>query len=624
MNPNGQPRGYEQVRRALLERGYLEAPLERLFLGGLGDPLRQTRRGRLLSALLAGMFGGPLLGMALAGSLVLQSHGAVPVWPDGLLYAVLFSVVLGLSLSVTEGVVTFLIQRAHRWTPLLSPRRAALVAGLSVAGILSAYLGAWWFQSGGQLEVRGLIGLLALALAAGFAGRIVGAAALVQAAVASGRVPLGRRPAHVLGLLVLAASGLALAGALVAALPTALSRDGVPVTVAAGAPRRAVLVGWDGLSLELARGLERRGGAENRPSFLSRIATWAPLVSVPNPDPAAVWTTIATGCPPAVHGIEGTEHRVLRGAAAPLPTAGLASGPLDLLTRLWPTRRLPVQVGARRVPAVWEYAAGARKTAVIGWWGTWPASPLGSTTGYVVSDGALVALRQGRGIEEAIIPAGWAGNRGSAWLKLAEERAGVRPAAGSGASQFAWEALVADLFALEALKEVLADPELGTVVVYLPGIDILRERWRQAGRDLFEIADAVLRHSQAVERRLGEIVSTEPGGERGSLVFLAGFPGRAGEGEHGFVARLGPLSSRPLAAPRSVPVPLESVAPTFLGAAGYTLDERIAGAPDLPLAGLARSPQRWKTAVNPATSRPLDQTLEDDLLERLRSLGYVR
>jgi predicted AlkP superfamily phosphohydrolase/phosphomutase len=78
-----------------------------------------------------------------------------------------------------------------------------------------------------------------------------------------------------------------------------------------------------------------------------------------------IWTTIATGVTPEVHGI--TDFVV--------PT---------------PRGDVPVSSAVRKVPALWNMLTRAgRRVAVLGWWASWPAEKV---AGVVLSDRALLDL----------------------------------------------------------------------------------------------------------------------------------------------------------------------------------------------------------------------------------------
>ncbi len=593
------PRGYDAVRDALRDRGYLEAPLERLFLSG---------RGGWLTPLLGGLVAGPPLGVLLALVLVRASRGWIPWWPDGVLYALLFAIVMGFLVLVAEVIAGLVIRAIERARGGLSPRRASLVAGLVVAGALALYLGVWWARAGGPRNLASVLSLLLLAIGAGFAGRVVSAAALVQAALATGRAPHRRPPRAALWTLGLAVA-LAVVAGLTAWAASGGEGRGEPVEVRAGAPGRSVLVGWDGLSLEAARGLAREGVT---PWLAGRLGAGAVSVLRPGAesDPVAVWTTIATGCSSAVHGVSGASLRGLPGASAPALGRGVAAGPMELLTRLLPTEQRVVRAGARGVPAFWEVTADARKTALVQWWGTWPAVAPGAAGGYVASEGALVAARRGRGLAEAVYPPSWGETRAPGWLAAAEAQAGARSEALDPAAVAAREALVTDLFALRALEDALRDPEVAVAAVYLPGLDILRERYRHAGKDLFETLAAVRDHAALVDADLSRVLGAV------SAVTVVGWPGRAGGWERGFAAwptALGAIAS---------PVDLDQVGPTLLAGAGFTVDSRMCG-DGLGSVAWGGDRRRTRAQVAAPSGAAASGALEADVLERLRSLGYV-
>ena len=595
MSGPGEPRGYDAVRDALREKGYLETPLERLFLGTGRAPWQRI----VLSALLAGLIAGPLLAAILAAVVVAGSRGLVPAWPDGVLYGVLFAPVLGLVVALGEAVAALAVRLAGRLRPDLSPRRASLAAGLGAAGLLAAWLGSWWALRAPEVAPADLLALLALVLGAGITGRIVAAATLPEAIAAAGREPRRRSRAFLLSL------GLALVLAVVAAVVASLvpgRARGAAVTVRDGAPARLVVLGWDGIGLREMRGILARG----LPGSVDLLGAGEPLPVDPagEGDPVALWTSIATGCPPAIHGVLGAGMRGLQGARAPLVGRGLAAGPLEILSRLWPTVERPVRAGVRRVPALWEYTADAVKTGVVGWWGTWPSVSPGRAGGYVVSDGAFVAAAGGKGLAEASWPSSFGKERAPGWLREATSASrAVFPGEERGP---AWDALRLDRFHLAAAREILRDPGVRALFLYLPGPDLVRDGCRRAGRDPW----TTLGQLESLVR--AELPLLTAFREEGTLLVVLGMPGRSGCGETGFL-----LLPAGVASGRRVLRP-EDVAPTVLTLAGYPVDTRIDGRAVVP------GTRRLRTRVEPARAPAASPELEADVLERLRSLGYVR
>jgi len=118
----------------------------------------------------------------------------------------------------------------------------------------------------------------------------------------------------------------------------------------APADGRLIVVGLDALDWGLVDELTRRGAMPNLKRLMDRgtqviVRMRPPLLS------PLIWTTLATGQPPDVHGVLDFVE--------PDPRGGPAQ---------------PVTSAARRVPALWEMAAAAGRTsAVVGWWATFPA-----------------------------------------------------------------------------------------------------------------------------------------------------------------------------------------------------------------------------------------------------------
>jgi len=137
--------------------------------------------------------------------------------------------------------------------------------------------------------------------------------------------------------------------------------------IAAAPPHPVVVIGVDGGEWLVVREL----WAQNKLPALRQIAargTTASLKTDYGISPV-IWTTIATGRPPRVHGI--TDFVVAT-----------------------PQGDVPVSSTLRQVPALWNMASRAgRKVAVVSWWASWPAETVPG--GIVVSDRAMQALPGG-------------------------------------------------------------------------------------------------------------------------------------------------------------------------------------------------------------------------------------
>lgn len=140
--------------------------------------------------------------------------------------------------------------------------------------------------------------------------------------------------------------------------------DGSPEAAAAREAARGPLVaviGWDGATWSVIDPLLREGRLTNLGGLIERgsrgvLVAEPPLLSPP------LWTTLATGFPPAEHGITDFE--------LPDPRGG-------------PGRVMASTLHRRRAP-LWQIASRAGlSVGVVGWWTTWPAEQV---EGYLVSD----------------------------------------------------------------------------------------------------------------------------------------------------------------------------------------------------------------------------------------------
>jgi len=134
--------------------------------------------------------------------------------------------------------------------------------------------------------------------------------------------------------------------------------------------RRVLVLGIDGLEWDVMAPLVEEG---RLPTFdrLMREGTWGELVSLDILESPVIWTSIATGKVPEKHGISGFAKR--------------SSGGTDV----------PMTSNVRRVDAVWDILGDRGwSVGVIGWLATWPATPV---NGYMVSSHFLY----GRGAEDA-------------------------------------------------------------------------------------------------------------------------------------------------------------------------------------------------------------------------------
>lgn len=190
-----------------------------------------------------------------------------------------------------------------------------------------------------------------------------------------------------------------------------------------------------------------------------------------------IWTTIATGVKPEVHGI--TDFVVAT-----------------------PQGDVPISSSVRKVPALWNMLSRVgKKVAVLGWWGSWPAEVV---NGVVVSDRTLL------GLGEDVSPADFQ-PRFAEIVKRADGEPGLFDRE-DGAQR-------RDL-AMARTAEDLVDEEYDLILLYFRTPDIESHRhWASfepdsfPGMDQAELArhaDRIPRVYEAVDEAVGRILAKAP------------------------------------------------------------------------------------------------------------------
>ena len=146
-----------------------------------------------------------------------------------------------------------------------------------------------------------------------------------------------------------------------------------PAAPASSAQPLLLVIGVDGLEWDVVLPLVRSGRAPHLARLMER-GTWGALETATPTFSPVLWTTIATGKRPVVHGIEGFTRRThaAEGSQA---------------------RERLVRSEDRRCAALWTIASACgKRAALLGWWASYPAEPI---------DGVLVSQRSGFGAELA-------------------------------------------------------------------------------------------------------------------------------------------------------------------------------------------------------------------------------
>lgn len=615
---------YEEVRRKLVERGYLQGPIERFLLRDLlavGGPLRAVVR----TALKAAIVGAPLLGALLAASVVaanrplLGGRDAVVLW---IYFGVLSAAVLFALDAGAAGLAALLARRR-------GARGAdAIRAGLIVAAPVLVYLIVLQARGRPHGTLAGTLGfLLAAIVASALVAWLAGIVSLAAIVGRTGDVPdRNRRTAAVVVAVLLP---IALAFFVIPRGGAASSSSPPSPFTPHPAAGRALVVGVDGLDGALVEAVAPRGAAEGLLGAIARGAMF-PTRRTPGIEPAQVWTTIATGMPVEAHGVRGASATRLPGVATPLAVHE-APGGLAALRLLLPGRTVPATGAGRRVRTVWEMASFAEPTAAVGFWATWPARGIegDATTGYVVTDRVLAKLlsngREDRDVRPESLFARLAHDfpaQRALWRKAFDARFAALP---GETRAVAWESALIDVFSWSTLSHLEDDPAVRAGFVYLPGLDILRHHL--AASASAEAASGVVA-AQAIEtyvRWLDATVFASLASEGPEVrVVIVADPGRsATAGSEGFVAVFGD-SARPACVGPTIGD--LDVAPLILRVLGLPASREMSGhAPARCFEGAAPPLPRiatWGRRGLPAGNVTSDY--DPEMIERLKSLGYVR
>jgi len=306
-----------------------------------------------------------------------------------------------------------------------------------------------------------------------------------------------------------------LAGGLALGLAAAGCGRGAPEPEPAEAVNPMIVVGIDGAEWSA---IERLWAEGELPALkaLAERGTRARLATDYGSSPV-IWTTIATGRRPEVHGI------------------------VDFVVAT-PRGDVPVSSDARRVPALWNMASAAgRRVAVLGWWASWPAEEV---EGVVVSDRALQEEERRTWPPElaARIPRAGAARRlppeapvFTDGFEAGERRSREVPAAATPGApgdppprrDSEWDGRTLAQLRDEAMSDLgreLAPEGFDLMLVYFRAVDIESHGWWRyfepekfpptdpdlGAAELAARADRIPRVYRATDRAIGEIVAGAP------------------------------------------------------------------------------------------------------------------
>jgi len=602
----------DQVRDELRRLGYLEHGVDRFVLGGAGagGVARASARAAMRVGLLGGLLFGAALTLAAAGF-----DARLRREPRDLL---VLSLYLFLTLALATAAATFLGGLAAAWWARRRQRRPGPTVSrnvglaLGIAGL--GYVALWWRAHAWAAPLLTQVLAVALGLALCAALGRFGTLASVAVLTAGGmgdRLPeasLSRR--RLVPLLAVAA--LVLGGAVsAAAYLSGGNADSTPDFAVVPTGVRVRVLGIDGLDRRMADQMIARGEMPRLQALLAAGAH-AVLRAEPEQVPAIVWTTIATGRGPEAHGILSTGARRLPGMRMPMPIGGddpfarALRSATDLL-RLG--RAQPATSVLRGAKTFWNVASEkGLRVGVVNWWATWPTD---TVNGYVVTERALFKLEKGGPFEGETAPPD-VFDRVRALAAPAREK----PRA-------------IDEFALGAAR-LLRDPAPPDVeAVYLPGLDIatMQHLGEAGAADLAGLdarLDAVRGYYRLVDGLIGQ---AGEGLTDADVLVLVGDPGRLAR--HSLPAEgLLVLAGGPVRAGDLGAVSERDVAPTVLHLAGLPRSRELEGRvleDALSPAFRAAHPVRTVPSYGRRPpGRPAESAFDHDMLEQLRSLGYVQ
>jgi hypothetical protein len=632
----------DQLRRQLRELGYLDAGVDRFLLAPAGGA-----RGRISvamrSSLRLGVLAAAMLGPAGAIGIAFRMRDLVTGARDALVLAAYFALIFFVVFSAAAAIITlaasFLVRAGAQFTT--RARRVSRAAGWTFTIATLAYLTLWWRTANAGFSwsapiwtASALLLAVAISLLLGHAARIATLGVLASSPAVPTALPAVTRRSWRLTLVGGAAAFL---GASVLLLATASNESPVaavpPLTVV---PRgiRLRVIAIDGVDPHLI-------DPASWPAVPSSTSGVAPVVGdrylldpQDTTDPARAWTTIATGEPPEVHGVHAIETRHVAGVHGILPgdstMAGRAFRTATDMIRL--TRPSIASRNERKSMMVWEVAeeAGLR-TAVVNWWATWPAASRG---GIVLTDRAILRLEHGGPLDGEIGPPDLYASLRKSWPSLRADAERRAAAAFADISDRDIVTILRRSAALDATVVALTDALPGAArdldVVYLPGLDIaqhtLLSREDGGAPAPSAMADrvAALRAYLAFLHDLLRVWLRPAPGE---FIVIITEPGRVATPASGTFTTYGILPP-----PEHVEAPalgvrgsvsVADVAPTILAGLGIPLSRELTGHGR----GILGQTNRYVSTYGAPfrddsvrTGKPLDQ----EMIERLRSLGYVR
>jgi type I phosphodiesterase/nucleotide pyrophosphatase len=651
MVPDTDDRGaqVDELRQRLRTLGYLDAGVDRFVLAPAHGGRSATVIGLLASARI-GLLGALILGPAAALAIAVRLPGLVVSLRDAVVLALYAAALFGLAIAAAALAASLLVSLAARraGSSLVRHGRWVSIGVGCVVGLASlAYLTVLWTIWASPAPSHALaFSLAGLALAAGFSlllGHAVMVTALALIVARTGAPPSTTGVPGASWRVMLAAAVLAFGGSVLLFSRSARLMPEVqeaPALTVVPSGLRIRVIAIDGFDPALFEKLSAAGGL---PYLTQAFGTATARLELDDMeagtgrrrDPARTWTTIATGQPASVHGVQTLETRRVAGVQGSISggetsRAGRAVRVLTDLLRL--TRSAVASGNERRVKTFWEVAADAGlRTAVVNWWATWPAA---AGHGVVLTDRATLRLEHGGTLDGEIAPPelydqlrrGWSALRDRA--RRASDDALRGSAAEGDVAALLHRSAELDAISL-ALASAVSSPATDLLVIYLPGLDIAQHALLDPGPGGVPLPSAMAARLAALDDyyvALDRLLDAAVRPAEQEMVVLVTAPGRVAAAASGLVGMSGGAAQKgSLYLAKAT-----DIAPTILYALGIPISSELAGR---PLAGLFTpaftvryGPREVRTYGSPKLPRleGVGQPLDTEMIERLRSLGYVR
>lgn len=636
----GNDQRVDDLRQQLRALGYLNAGVDRFVLGAA----RSTRRPLTIAALAAvriGLLAAALLGPAGALGIGTRLPGLVTSTRDAIVVALYLALLFGAAAAIVSFVVSLIVAKLP--VPHLAgkARLVSRTAGTIVGAACLGYLTLWWGIANASVATTsplwtGFALVIAVAISLLF-GHVVAISAFAVL-VASHPHPSNRDATRTATTkLTVAAAVCAFVGAaalLVLAAPEPPRAPERPALAVVSPGLRVKVLAIDGFDPAIAETLR----AEGRVPTLARLLSQGVVriaATTDADDPARSWTTIATGQPPDVHGVVGLETRRVAGLQGSMPSsaeAGIGRALRAATDLLRLTRPSTASGSELRVKTFWEVAAEAGlRPAVVNWWATWPAVSDTPDTPVVISDRATVRLERGGALDGEIAPRAVYERLRTDWPSIKKEASALMTALLPVSTDPQTAAVLRRAAEVDAVQLTLASrldvASLDLLGIYLPGLDIaqhalMRPDGAPAPSTVSSRLEGLRGYYVYLDALLRDVSVPAPN----ELVFLLTQPGRIESTSQGLLAVAGARAGTTISSNgRAI-----DFAPTVLYALGVPVSRDLSGAPLLGVFSAdfvkqypVRQVDTYGQRVAPGRAgdaQPLDQ----EAIERLRSLGYVR